>query len=83
VEHGLNIDLFVEQLFGNRVSAFFAADVLVSGVVLIVFINSENSRLRAREKWLPIIALLTVGVSLALPLFLYLRELRVEDHYAS
>ena len=83
VEHGLNIDLFVEQLFANRVSAFFAADVLVSAVVLIVFVNSENSRLCAREKWLPIIALLTVGVSLALPLFLYLRELRVEDHYAS
>jgi hypothetical protein len=79
VVHGVNIDLFVKHLFSNRVSAFFAVDVFVSAVVLIVFINSENSRLRAHERWLPIIALLTVGVSLAFPLFLYMRELKVED----
>jgi hypothetical protein len=31
-----------------------------------------------RRRWLPLVALLTVGVSLALPLFLYLREARQE-----
>ncbi len=79
VEHGLDIDLFFKQLFGNRVSAFFAIDVFVSAAVLIVFIHGENSRLGARKKWLPIIALLTVGVSLAFPLFLYIREVKLED----
>ena len=79
VEHGLNIDLFFVQLFGNHISAFFAVDVFVSAAVLLVFIYGENSRTNARMKWLPIIALLTVGVSLAFPLFLYMRELKLES----
>jgi hypothetical protein len=83
VTHGPNIDLFAKQLFGNRITAFFAIDVLLSAVVLIVFIITENSRLGGRQKWLPIIALLTGGVSLAFPLFLYMRELRLEDRRAA
>ena len=73
-EHGLNLRLFFENLFANRVSAFFGADVLVSALVLVRFIRLERSRMDLRWWWLPIVALLTVGVSLALPLFLYLRE---------
>jgi hypothetical protein len=82
LQHGPNIRLFVEQLFSNRVSTFFAVDVLMSAVVLIVFMRSENPRFSTRQKWLPIIALLTVGVSLAFPRFLYLRELKPEDRGA-
>jgi hypothetical protein len=73
-EHGLNVNLFLSELFENRISAFFAIDVLLSAVVLVVFINSENARACGLGNWLPIIALLSVGVCLALPLFLYLRE---------
>lgn len=79
MEHGLNIDLFFKELFGNRVSAFFAIDLLVSAVVLAVFIYGENAGLSARKKWLAIIALLSVGVSLAFPLILYFRELKLEN----
>jgi len=74
--------LFIKQLFGNRVSAFFAIDVFVSAAVLMVFIYGENFGVGARTKWLPIIALFTVGVSLAFPLFLYMRELKREDRPA-
>lgn len=73
-ENGLNMRLFFEQLFANRISAFFAADVLVSAIVLIRFVRVERVRAPIALWWLPILALLTVGVSLALPLFLYLRE---------
>jgi hypothetical protein len=79
LEHGLNINLFFTQLFGNRISTFFVIDVFVSSSVLLVFIYGENSRMNARRKWLPIIALFTVGVSLAFPLFLYMQELKLED----
>lgn len=72
--HGLNLALFVRELFANRISAFFGMDVLVSAVVLIVFMRVENRRRTIRMRWLPIAGLLLVGVSLALPLFLYLRE---------
>ncbi len=72
--HGLNLPLFLQELFVNRISAFFGMDVLVSAVVLIVFVRREGSHLKGIVRWLPAVALLTVGVSLALPLFLYLRE---------
>ena len=74
VEHGLNLRLLVQELFVNRISAFFGMDVIMSAVTLVVFLRIEGSRQRIKARWLPILALLTVGVSLALPLFLYMRE---------
>jgi hypothetical protein len=74
VANGLDMKLFVQQLFANRIGGFFGMDVIVSAVTLVVFMRSERPRLRAGERWLPIVAVLSVGVSLGLPLFLYLRE---------
>jgi hypothetical protein len=76
--NGLNLRLFVEQLFANRIGGFFGMDVLVSAVALLVFVRGERGRLRGIERWLPLIAVLAVGVSLALPLFLYLRQRNLE-----
>ena len=72
--NGLHLPLLVQQLFANRIGGFFGMDVLVSGVVLIFFLRREGKRLGVRHLWLPIVGTLTVGVSLGLPLFLYLRE---------
>jgi len=79
MQHGMNPPLFIRELFANRISAFFGMDVLVSAVVLIVFMRIESARLNIRRRWLPVLALLTVGVSLGLPMFLYLRESRLEE----
>jgi hypothetical protein len=73
-EHGLNLQLMVEELFANRISAFFGLDVIVSAVVLVAFIAIEGRRAAIGHRWLPVLATLAVGVSLGLPLFLYLRE---------
>jgi hypothetical protein len=78
-EHGLDMRLFVEQLFATRISAFFALDVVVSSVVLWTFVFVEGPRRGVKRLWMPIAASLLVGVSLALPLFLYLREARAEN----
>ena len=78
-EHGLNLRLLVQQLFANRIGGFFGMDVIVSALVLVIFMGAERSRLKlGGGRWLPAVALLTVGVSLALPLYLYLRELSLE-----
>jgi Protein of unknown function DUF2834 len=79
LQHGLNLSLFARELYANRISAFFGMDVIVSAVVLLVFTRIESTRLGIRRRWLVLIAVLTVGVSLALPLFLYLRELELEQ----
>jgi hypothetical protein len=78
-EHGLDLRLIAEQLFANRISSFFAMDVIVTTVCLWVFIYFEGRKLRVKHLWAPVLASLTVGVSLALPLFLFLRESRTSQ----
>ncbi|PYJ28321.1 MAG: hypothetical protein DME80_09195 [Verrucomicrobia bacterium] len=77
--HAMNIPLFIHDLFANQISAFFAMDVIVSAIVLIVFILDESRCLGMRTLWLPVIATLLVGVSLGLPLFLYLRQIQLDQ----
>jgi hypothetical protein len=79
LEHGLNVGLLLSQLFVNRISAFFGVDVIVSSLVLWLFIFSEGRRLAMRNLWLYVVCNLLVGVSLALPLFLYVRQGRLEQ----
>jgi hypothetical protein len=43
-EHGLDLRLFAEQLFSNRVGGFFGMDVIVSSVVLWVLVLFEGRR---------------------------------------
>jgi hypothetical protein len=73
-DHGFNLRVFVEQLFANSISSFFGVDVIVSAICLWLFVFVEGRRARVKNLWAPIVASLLVGVSLGLPLFLYLRE---------
>jgi hypothetical protein len=77
-EHGLDLRLFFKQLFSTRIGAFFGWDVIVSSVVLWVFVLADGRRAGIGNLWAPIAANLAVGVSLGLPLFLYMRETRLE-----
>jgi hypothetical protein len=72
-EHGLKLGLMVDQLFANRISAFFGADVMVSALVVFVFTGFERKRLGGTW-WLPVVAVLLAGVSAGLPLLLYSRK---------
>ncbi|MGB0036034.1 MAG: DUF2834 domain-containing protein [Candidatus Acidiferrales bacterium] len=77
--NGLNMHLFGQQLFANRIGGFFGMDVIVSALAFLVFAGNERARIGVPGRWLPLIAVCTVGVSLGLPLFLYLRERRLEE----
>lgn len=82
-EHGLDTSLLFQQLFANKVSGFFGLDVIVSSLVLWVFVYSEGTRLRMRHLWIYVVANLLVGVSLGLPLFLLMRQSRVDKAVAT
>jgi hypothetical protein len=77
-EHGLRLSLLVSLVFANPVSAFFAVDVVVSSLVLWFYIYRETRSRSIKLWWVCIVANLAVGVSLALPLFLLLREIQTE-----
>ena len=76
--HGFDGKAFVQELFGTRISTFFAADLLVSCVVFVRYLRQETIRYSIGRWWLYLVALFTVGLSFALPLFLYVRESHTE-----
>ncbi len=76
-QHGLDLRLFFRLLFANRIAAFFGLDVIVSSIVLWVVVLVDNRRSQMPHAWAPLLGNLLVGVSLGLPLWLYLREVRL------
>ncbi|BDC48517.1 hypothetical protein F183_A08330 [Bryobacterales bacterium F-183] len=69
--NGLNLPLFFQELFVNRISSFFGWDVILSAVALLYWIWREK---HVPRRWMAATGTLLVGVSFGLPLFLYLRE---------
>lgn len=78
-ENGLDLVSLFNEATQLRIAAFAWSDVVVSAVVLLVFIWIEGNRLKMSKLWLPILGTLTVGVSLGLPLFLFLREIQLKN----
>ena len=72
--NGLDTSTFARLLFQNNIAMFFAMDVVVSALVLWVFIFAEGRKRRMNHLWSYVLCTLLVGVSLALPLFLFFRE---------
>jgi len=65
---------FVGALFVNGAAGGFASDVLISSAVFWIFLFRE-ARLRGiRHAWAFVVINLAVGLSCALPLFLWARE---------
>lgn len=79
IENGLDLKLFFEQLFANRISAFFGIDVIISSLILWVFVFWEGSRLKMKNLWIYIASNLLGGVCLGLPLFLLVRQRHIEE----
>ena len=59
-------------------SSMFAMDLMVSASVLWVFVFVEGRKRRMGHLWIYVVCTLLVGVSLALPLFLFMREGRLQ-----
>ncbi len=77
--NGVNIPLLVREIMSSPVTMFGWLDVVVSAIVLFVFIFSERQNIKVKYMWLSIVGTLTVGVSLGLPLYLFLREISQHD----
>lgn len=58
----------------NPLAQLFAADLLVTAVVFLVFSWAEAHRLGMKNWWVYLLATMLVGLSFSLPLFLYFRQ---------
>ncbi|MEM7220942.1 MAG: DUF2834 domain-containing protein [Pseudomonadota bacterium] len=72
--NGLRVPAFVGGVLASKLSIMAWLDVAIAAVVLIVFARHEGRRLDIPSVWAPVLATCLVGVSLGLPLFLWLRE---------
>ena len=70
--HGPDLARLAHQAFGSPGAVFFALDVIVCGVTVVVGVARDSRRVRAR--WAVVLATLLVGPSCGLPLWLALRD---------
>jgi len=73
-QEGINIPLFIQSLFVNGVAGGFSVDVLISIFVFWVWSYADAKEKQIKNWWLVLPAGFTVGLSLALPLYLYMRS---------
>ena len=71
---GLSIVVFLQAAFGNLVASGFTADLIISSVVFWVAMFHRQSRGKGPQPWLFILINLTIGLSCALPAYLYAGE---------
>ena len=71
---GLNIPLFVESLFVNGAAGGFSADLLFTSFVFWLFMFAESKNSNSPKPYLFILLNLTIGLSCALPAYLYVKE---------
>jgi hypothetical protein len=77
-ENGFDLPLLMQPLFANNFMKGVAMDLTVSVIVFWVFVFVEASKLQMKNPWLYLLVTLLVGLSFALPLFLYFREGKLE-----
>jgi len=72
-ENGFDLALLIQQATANPIAAFGWLDVLISALVVLIL---AARRLSAgdRRMWFVVVGTCMVGVSLALPMYLYLVE---------
>ena len=71
---GFNLGLFVSNLFANGPAGGFSADVLISATVFLVWSFADSKEKGVKNWWVLLPATFGVGLSLALPLYMYMRS---------
>tara|TARA_B100001113_G_C20769182_1_gene474458 strand:- start:173 stop:541 length:369 start_codon:yes stop_codon:yes gene_type:complete len=74
-----DIQLFISLANNNPASQSLSRDLLIGSTAVFVWIISESNRLKMKHLWVVILTTFTIAFAFSAPLFLYLRELRIEE----
>lgn len=72
--NGINLPAFISGLFANGAAGGFSADLLISSFVFWAFMFRQQKMNDAPKPWLFIALNLCIGLSCALPAYLYVIE---------
>lgn len=75
-DEGADLAAFFDQLFDSTASTLAFADLTISSIAFLTWMWGETRRHDLGSPWAYVLANVAVGLSFALPLFLYLRERR-------
>lgn len=73
---GLSLPTFVAAVFANPAAAGFSADLLFTSTVFWIFMFHQRSRGKGPPPTLFLVLNLLIGLSCAVPAYLYARERR-------
>jgi hypothetical protein len=75
----LDLNALFQQFSASALLSGIAMDLLVSVIVYWFFMFTEAKKLEMKKPWVYLLATMLVGLSFALPLFLYFRERKLES----
>ena len=78
VNEGLSLGAFVTALFANPAAGGFTSDLLISSFVFWIVMFDERRKGKGPSPLIFILLNLLIGLSCALPAYLYARESRSE-----
>jgi hypothetical protein len=77
-QYGYNfLPMFGEQ-FSTPSLRFLGFDLIIAALASTIFILAEGIRLKIKSLYIPVLAVFLIGISFALPLFLFLRENKIQ-----
>ena len=79
--YGLSFDinLFIDLANNNPASQSLSRDLFICSSAVFVWIISESNRLKMKNLWIVILTTFIIAFAFSAPLFLFLRELRIEE----
>ncbi len=77
--HPFDLSLFVEQANANPAARSLSRDLAIAATAVTVWMVMEGRRLRMRGVWLALLCSVTVAFACGAPLFLFLRERRLQE----
>ena len=78
-QNGFNLSRFITDISLNYSSKFILADLGIAATTFLIFLYFENRKIKLNLWWLPVLGTFLVGVSFGFPLFMYLRQIELEN----
>lgn len=76
---GAGMVAFLEQAMVNHASSSLTLDVGIAALTFVVWMWFEAERLRMGHRWLWVVVTMVIAVAFAFPLFLMMRERRLQE----
>jgi hypothetical protein len=76
---GFDLGLFVQLANANPAAQSLSRDLLVGASAITVWMVVESRRLQIKHLWLVLLSSVTIAFAFAAPLFLFLRERRLQE----